>query len=200
VPHSNDLNAALAWKAELERKDEELIGKNKGGFSRPPRMPHSSQDRAGDASESPTADELEYNTAIANNRLSEKSPGISRTRTNLTTSKLPVGRDPTPEELRQHELVGEIQKQEAHLRQLRREERILTPRLMELREQEQQLECALQKEAELTPRVHALEVEKQKLESDLEQRRRESTLLVAASAIIAVGMMGMSFVMRQKQT
>jgi len=73
---------------------------------------------------------------IANRRLSEKSPGLPRKRASHTSSKLLTARYPTPEEKRQHELVGEILIQEAHLRQLRREERTLTPRVMELKEQE----------------------------------------------------------------
>ena len=100
----------------------------------------------------------------------------------------------TPEDQRRYELQGEIARQEAYLDDLRLEERVLTPRLEQLREKEKRLEATLQREfCELTPRLAALEQEKNALEEALQRRKRESTAVVVASAVVALGVAGMSW-------
>jgi len=100
----------------------------------------------------------------------------------------------TPEDQRRYELQEEIVQQEAHLQELRHEERVLTPRLEHLREKEKRLEATLQREfCELTPRLAALEKERNDLEEALQQRKRESTAVVVASAVVALGVAGMSW-------
>ena len=116
----------------------------------------------------------------------ERSPGlVSAAKREFYTSKLPLGRAPTPEEKRQHELVEEIQRQEAYLRQLKLEEERLTPRLIDL--QEKIREVVEEASPPFSHREVTLENENAKLQVELQESRSQSSTIIMAALAIGIG-------------